>query len=53
LLVAGDFNDWGTRVQRLLRVDALKGFEGERTLTYPRACRWRSWTTSTPAACCR
>ena len=35
LLVAGDFNDWGTRVQRLLRVDALKGFEGERTLTYP------------------
>ena len=35
LLVAGDFNDWGTRVQRLLRVDALKGFEGARTLTYP------------------
>ncbi len=35
LLVAGDFNDWGTRVQRLLHVDALKGFEGERTRTYP------------------
>ena len=35
LVVAGDFNDWGTRVQRLLHVDALKSFEGERTRTYP------------------
>ncbi len=35
LLVAGDFNDWGTRVRRLLRVDSLRSFEGPRTLTYP------------------
>ena len=35
LVVAGDFNDWGTRVRRLLRVDALESFEGPRTLTYP------------------
>ncbi len=35
LLVAGDFNDWGTRVRRLLRVDSLQAFEGPRTLTYP------------------
>jgi endonuclease/exonuclease/phosphatase family metal-dependent hydrolase len=36
LLVAGDFNDWGTRVQRLLGQDALRAFfEGRRTLTYP------------------
>ena len=35
LLVAGDFNDWGTRVRRLLRMEALHSFEGPRTLTYP------------------
>ena len=35
LLVAGDFNDWGTRVRRLLRMDALDTFQGPRTLTYP------------------
>ena len=35
VVVAGDFNDWGTRVRRLLRVDALNAFEGPRTLTYP------------------
>ena len=35
LVVAGDFNDWGTRVRRLLRVDSLHAFEGPRTLTYP------------------
>ncbi len=35
LLVAGDFNDWGTRVRRLLHVDALQAFEGPRTFTYP------------------
>lgn len=35
LVVAGDFNDWGTRVRRLLRVDSLETFEGPRTLTYP------------------
>lgn len=35
LLVAGDFNDWGSRVRRLLRVDALHAFEGPRTRTYP------------------
>ena len=35
LLVAGDFNDWGTRVRQLLHVDSLHAFEGPRTLTYP------------------
>lgn len=35
LLVAGDFNDWGARVRRMLRVDALQSFTGRRTLTYP------------------
>jgi len=35
LLVAGDFNDWGTRVRRQLWQDALRAFEGPRTLTYP------------------
>ncbi|MFT3779574.1 MAG: endonuclease/exonuclease/phosphatase family protein [Ottowia sp.] len=35
VVVAGDFNDWGTRVRRLLHVDALHAFEGPRTLTYP------------------
>ena len=35
VVVAGDFNDWGTRVRQLLRVDSLQAFEGPRTLTYP------------------
>ena len=35
LLVAGDFNDWGTRLRKLLHVDSLNAFEGPRTLTYP------------------
>jgi endonuclease/exonuclease/phosphatase family metal-dependent hydrolase len=35
VLVAGDFNDWGSRVRRELGQDALHAFEGARTLTYP------------------
>lgn len=35
VVVAGDFNDWGTRVRTMLRVDSLHAFEGARTLTYP------------------
>ncbi len=35
VVVAGDFNDWGSRVRQLLRVDSLQAFEGPRTLTYP------------------
>jgi len=35
LVVAGDFNDWGTRVRRLLRLDSLEAFGGMRALTYP------------------
>ncbi|HRN74512.1 endonuclease/exonuclease/phosphatase family protein [Ottowia sp.] len=35
VVVAGDFNDWGTRVRRLLHMDSLEVFEGPRTLTYP------------------
>ncbi len=35
LVVAGDFNDWGTRVRQLLRLDALEAFGGARTFTYP------------------
>jgi endonuclease/exonuclease/phosphatase family metal-dependent hydrolase len=35
VLVAGDFNDWGSRVRRALGQDALHTLEGPRTLTYP------------------
>ena len=35
VIVAGDFNDWGTQVRKLLRAEALHSFEGPRTLTYP------------------
>ena len=35
VLVAGDFNDWGTRVRKLLRLDALHSLASPRTLTYP------------------
>ena len=35
LLVAGDFNDWGSRVRRLLGASALRGFDVGRALTYP------------------
>ena len=35
LIVAGDFNDWGTRVRRILGLNALEGLEGPRTCTYP------------------
>jgi endonuclease/exonuclease/phosphatase family metal-dependent hydrolase len=35
VVVAGDFNDWGTRVRNMLHVDSLHAFEGPRTRTYP------------------
>jgi endonuclease/exonuclease/phosphatase family metal-dependent hydrolase len=35
LIVAGDFNDWGTRVRRILGLDTLEALEGARTYTYP------------------
>jgi endonuclease/exonuclease/phosphatase family metal-dependent hydrolase len=35
VLVAGDFNDWGSHVRRALGQDALHALEGPRTLTYP------------------
>ncbi|WP_028603156.1 endonuclease/exonuclease/phosphatase family protein [Ottowia thiooxydans] len=35
VIVAGDFNDWGTQVKKLLRAEALHSFEGPRTFTYP------------------
>ena len=35
VVVAGDFNDWGTRLRKMLHVDALRAFEGPRTRTYP------------------
>ena len=35
LLVAGDFNDWGVRVQRTLRAIGLVAFEGARQATFP------------------
>jgi endonuclease/exonuclease/phosphatase family metal-dependent hydrolase len=38
LIVAGDFNDWGTRVRRILELDGLETQEGPRTYTYP--ARW-------------
>ncbi|MDR0458663.1 MAG: endonuclease/exonuclease/phosphatase family protein, partial [Burkholderiaceae bacterium] len=38
LVVAGDFNDWGTRVRRILGLGALHALEGAHTYTYP--ARW-------------
>ena len=35
LLVAGDFNDWGTRVTKMMRTQNLKECEGPKFLTYP------------------
>jgi endonuclease/exonuclease/phosphatase family metal-dependent hydrolase len=35
LIVAGDFNDWGTRVRRILGLGTLAALEGPRTCTYP------------------
>ncbi|MDR0479555.1 MAG: endonuclease/exonuclease/phosphatase family protein, partial [Burkholderiaceae bacterium] len=35
LIVAGDFNDWGTRVRRILGLDGLAAREGPHTRTYP------------------
>ena len=35
LIVAGDFNDWGTRVRRILGLGTLEAFEGAHTCTYP------------------
>jgi len=35
LIVAGDFNDWGTRVRRILGLGTLEAFESPRTYTYP------------------
>ena len=35
LLVAGDFNDWGTLVQRAFNVMNLRAFEGPRQATFP------------------
>jgi endonuclease/exonuclease/phosphatase family metal-dependent hydrolase len=35
LIVAGDFNDWGTRVSRILGLGTLQAFESTRTYTYP------------------
>ncbi|MDR1967851.1 MAG: endonuclease/exonuclease/phosphatase family protein [Burkholderiaceae bacterium] len=35
VVVAGDFNDWGVRVRKTLRLDALHTLEGPRTFTYP------------------
>jgi endonuclease/exonuclease/phosphatase family metal-dependent hydrolase len=38
LIVAGDFNDWGTRVRRILGLGSLAALEGPETRTYP--ARW-------------
>ncbi|MCE1251781.1 MAG: endonuclease/exonuclease/phosphatase family protein [Comamonadaceae bacterium] len=35
LIVAGDFNDWGSRIQRLLRGYGLHEFDEARAPTYP------------------
>ena len=35
LLVAGDFNDWGTLVQRALGATNLRAFQGDRQPTFP------------------
>ena len=35
LLVAGDFNDWGTRVTKMMRTKNLMECEGPKHLTYP------------------
>lgn len=35
LLVAGDFNDWGSQVQRALAATNLRAFEGQQNATFP------------------
>lgn len=35
LLVAGDFNDWGTRITNMMRDHELRECEGAKYLTYP------------------
>ena len=35
LVVAGDFNDWGSRIQRMLRGFGLHEYEEHRAFTYP------------------
>jgi endonuclease/exonuclease/phosphatase family metal-dependent hydrolase len=35
LLVAGDFNDWGSLVQRALAASGLRSFEGPQSATFP------------------
>lgn len=37
LLVAGDFNEWGSRIHRLMRADALHTPAAQRVPTYPSA----------------
>ncbi|MFM7002808.1 MAG: endonuclease/exonuclease/phosphatase family protein [Limnohabitans sp.] len=35
LLIAGDFNDWGTRISRMMARNGLHEFQSERQATYP------------------
>lgn len=52
VVVAGDFNDWGARMRYAMNAMGLRDtsdLRGPRTLTYPRACRWHSSTSSTDA----
>ena len=35
LLIAGDFNDWGTRISRMMRTHQLIEWEGAKHATYP------------------
>jgi endonuclease/exonuclease/phosphatase family metal-dependent hydrolase len=35
LLIAGDFNDWGTRISRMMRTQQLLEWEGAKNATYP------------------
>jgi endonuclease/exonuclease/phosphatase family metal-dependent hydrolase len=35
LLVAGDFNDWGTRITKMMGAHHLNEFEGAKYPTYP------------------
>lgn len=52
LIVAGDFNDWGRQAELALAHLHLRALGGRPRATFPRACRWCSWTMCLRGGCC-
>lgn len=53
LLVAGDFNDWGSLVRNALYAANLRTFEASQQPTFPARRRRCNWTTCMAEAWCR